>query len=238
MSTPPDDQASNRDSGIHGYSEGRPNKNVLMITYVFPPAAWVGAHRTLKYCRYLGGHGWTPVVLTARTDRVTFTDESLLHQLPPGIDIYRTLDIDPAKWEDKLAQRKLRRRQRTDDKPASPSPSASLLAARAARSTEWRKKFTDWLKILLKDSPDSHLFWVPFAIFRGIRILLSRRIDVIYCSTPPHSSHIAAFLLAKAFRKRVFFIRYDRAFVPGSSSASENAIGPPMLAILFMPDLG
>jgi len=47
---------------------------VLMITYVFPPAAWVGAHRTLKYCKYLGAHGWTPVVLTAKPIGVTFQD--------------------------------------------------------------------------------------------------------------------------------------------------------------------
>ena len=26
---------------------------VLMITYAFPPAAYVGVYRTLKYCKYL-----------------------------------------------------------------------------------------------------------------------------------------------------------------------------------------
>lgn len=207
---------SERSSGTHARSIERPNKKLLVITYVFPPAAWVGVHRTLKYCRYLGRHGWTPVVLTARTDGVTFTDESLLQQLPPEVDVYRTLDMDPAKWEDKLAQRKLRHKKHVSARPDERASSASLPAASTGRWTAWRKSLTDWLKILLKDSPDSHVFWVPFAIFRGMRILLSQRIDIVYCSTPPHSSHIAAFALAKAFRKPYVLDFRDPWYVAGS----------------------
>jgi glycosyltransferase involved in cell wall biosynthesis len=39
------------------------------------------------------------------------------------------------------------------------------------------------------------------ACLRGVYVLLTRRVDVIYSSSPPHSSHLAAFLLATCFRK-------------------------------------
>jgi glycosyltransferase involved in cell wall biosynthesis len=54
---------------------------------------------------------------------------------------------------------------------------------------------------LLLESPDSHVFWVPIAFLRGCRVLLTTKVDVVYSSSPPHSSHVAAFLLSKLFRK-------------------------------------
>jgi len=193
---------------------GSRNRHVLIITYAFPPAALVGVHRTLKYCRYLGDYGWTPVVLTARTTGVAFTDERLLAQLPSHIDVHRTCDIDPAKWEDRLAQRKLRR-QRDLAQSGRPGQTGSNAQGSQPASTILGR-LKGFLKALLKNSPDSHIFWVPFAFMRGAWIILTRPVDVIYCSTPPHSSHIAAFLLAKAFGKPYVLDFRDPWYVCGS----------------------
>jgi glycosyltransferase involved in cell wall biosynthesis len=54
---------------------------------------------------------------------------------------------------------------------------------------------------LLLQCPDSHVFWVPFAILRGALVLLTRQVDVICSSSPPHSSHLASAALAKCFGK-------------------------------------
>jgi glycosyltransferase involved in cell wall biosynthesis len=178
-------------------SPARDRKRVLMITYVFPPSGWVGGRRTHKYCKYLGAHGWEPVVLTAQTTGVTFKDDALLRQLPPDLQVFRTFDLDPAKWEDWLAQR-ARRGGGNGSSQAAMSGTSSGGAPR--RKGLWTRA-KDLLKSLLKESPDSHLFWVPFAFLTGVRIMLTRRIDVIYCSSPPHSSHLIAYLLAKCFRK-------------------------------------
>ncbi len=180
-------------------TESANNNKVLMITYVFPPAAWVGAHRTLKYCKYLGTHGWTPIVLTAKPIGVTFVDESLLRQLPPDVVVHRTFDIDPAKWEARLAKRKLdRRRTAVSDTSVRDGVVESRIPE---RSPGFLTRMKDLLKAIVKDSPDSHIFWVPFAFVRGVLVLLKEKVDIIYCTTPPHSSHFAAFLLAKCFRK-------------------------------------
>src|SRR4029453_4249159 len=84
-------------------------KRVLMITYAFPPVAFVGVHRIRKYCRYLGAHGWMPLVLTAKPCGVSFMDETLGQEIPQDVEVYRTVDFDPAKWLDKLSRSTLRR---------------------------------------------------------------------------------------------------------------------------------
>jgi glycosyltransferase involved in cell wall biosynthesis len=174
---------------MNARSDGH-DKTVLMITYVFPPAAWVGGHRTMKYCKFLGTHGWKPIVLTARPTGVTFTDNKLLKQVPPEVEVHRTLDFDPAKIEAWLARNKTK-------KASAPAAEAAGAASAAPTRSSWWKGLKRAIKSLAKESPDSHLFWVPFAVMRGLYILATRKVDVIYCSSPPHSSHFIAYLLAK-----------------------------------------
>ena len=186
---------------------------ILIITYVFPPSAWVGTHRTLKYCKYLGDHGWTPIVLTPRTSGVTFTDESLLKQVPSRVVVHRTLDLDPAKWEARLAEWQIKRRAaKSNDSPAVGAPSAAALNRRHGL---WAK-VKSVIKALLTDNPDSHVFWIPFVVVRGIRVLLTKQVDIIYCTSPPHSSHLAAAVLAKLFRVPLVLDFRDPWYVRGS----------------------
>lgn len=201
---------------------GAKNK-VLIITYVFPPAAWVGGHRTLKYCKYLGNHGWTPVVLTARPIGVTFKDENLLRQLPAYVSVHRTFDVDPAKWEARLAEGKVKRRNPAAGMPHTVSgiSSAGQLPAHPPGLLVRAK---DLIKAILKESPDSHIFWVPFAFLRGMAVLLKDKVDVIYCTSPPHSAHFTAFLLAKCFRKPYVLDFRDPWYVDGSVRSPGNKI--------------
>ena len=172
----------------------REQHKVLIITYVFPPAAYVGTYRTLKYCKYLLDYGWTPVVLTIDPAGVVYQDEALSRQVPDHIRIYRTFDIDPAKWLNRLSR--AAENSRGASTAAGPVRNRPPSGARRL----W-KRLGRRLSVLLTESPDSHVFWVPFAVLKGAQILLRENIDVIYCTSPPQSSHMAAFLLAKWFRK-------------------------------------
>ncbi len=194
------------------------NSRVLIVTYAFPPVAYVGVFRTLKYCKYLGGHHWTPVVLTARPGKGTFIDENLCRQIPPDTRVHRTLDVDPAKWLARLSRPKPRPAATVTDArtAASGMPEASSDGQPARRDGLW-KRFKRFVHTLLTASPDSHIFWVPFAFLRGAWILLRERIDVIYCTSPPHSSHLAAFLLARCFRKPYVLDFRDPWYVLGSA---------------------
>jgi glycosyltransferase involved in cell wall biosynthesis len=205
---------------IPGYEKmnqkGASNKKILILSYPFPPTAYVGVHRTLKYCKYLGRHGWTPIVLTAKPIGVTFQDENLLRQLPPEVEVYRTLDFDPAKWEDKLAKRKRWRAQVAGaNVPAEAGPVVSESAS-GASGPGVLSRLKQLIKGLLKDSPDSHVFWVPFALLRGVAILLRKKVDIIYSTSPPHSTHLAAYLLARCFCKPYVLDFREPWYVNGS----------------------
>lgn len=189
---------------------------VLIITYVFPPVAYVGGYRTLKYCKYLSDYGWTPLVLTARATGATFRDENLLRQVPAHVRVYRTLDIDPEKWEAKLADWKA-----IVVRPGRMQPDTPDYSITPKRETQQQvyglwARMKAFVKALLKGSPDSHIFWAPSALLRGSWLLLTEQVDVVYCSSPPHSSHIIAYLLAKCFRKPYVLDFRDPWYVSGS----------------------
>src|SRR5579872_4109523 len=83
---------------------------ILVITYAFPPAAYVGVFRTLKYCKYLGEFGWDPCVLTVRPGPAAHRDDSLCAQIPSGVTVFRTFDLDPTNLI-RAVSRLIRRRQ-------------------------------------------------------------------------------------------------------------------------------
>ena len=174
-------------------------RTVLVIAYAFPPEAYVGSRRTLKYCKYLGEFGWRPIVLTIKPRATAFQDERLTHQLPENLEVHRTRDVDGVEWMTKAAAWWHRLRKRTDAAAGSP---ASAPAGEPGKAAPGRlDRFKALIDRLLLETPDSHLLWVPIAFMRGARILLTRRVDVVYSSSPPHSSHLTGYLLAKIFRK-------------------------------------
>jgi len=204
---------------MHRQRDDHPDaaKGVLMISYAFPPAAYVGVHRTLKYCKYLRESGWHPLVVTIDPTAVLVQDGRLARELPPEVEVFRTRDIDPAKWLASRSAGAPRKEART-----SSSAHERTSARDSSRPTSVTSRVKQFIRKALLESPDSHIFWVPFAFVKGIQILLTRRIDVIYSSSPPHSSHLAAWLLSKCFRKPHVADFRDPWFVQGSKRT-----GPP-----------
>ena len=74
-------------------------KNVLMLTFSWPPRPGTGTWRPLKFAKYLPRYGWTPTVLTAcgwgRQDRRFLPAE--------GWDGCRAFDVMP--WGDDMLAR-------------------------------------------------------------------------------------------------------------------------------------
>jgi len=65
-------------------------KKVLVVAYQFPPAGGSGVQRTAKFAKYLPAYGWEPVILTRETNRLVLRDDTLLEDLPSGMEIIRT----------------------------------------------------------------------------------------------------------------------------------------------------
>ena len=72
-------------------------KNLLFITYHFPPTGGSGVQRGLKFAKYLPEYGWNPIVLCADHKFLKQPkDFSLLNELSPTTQIHRfpALDIN------------------------------------------------------------------------------------------------------------------------------------------------
>jgi len=81
-------------SRINGRTHTKAEKNVLMITYHFPPLSGSGVFRSLKFAKYLPQFGWDPIVLGADRARADwrYVDQSLLDEIPDSVDVIRIAD--------------------------------------------------------------------------------------------------------------------------------------------------
>ncbi len=135
-------------------------KNVLMISYYFPPLGLGGVQRPAKFAKYLPQFGWKPTVLTVKTVAYYGYDSTLLDELH-NVEIVRTGSLDPL--------RVLRWR-----KPIS-SP----------QFEEGYRKFSNWFFV-----PDSKILWLPFAGSTAFRLIREKQIRAVWTTAPPYSSHL------------------------------------------------
>lgn len=170
-------------------------KKVLIIAYAFPPMSYAGVFRTLRFCKYLPQFEWKPLVLTIKETPYHNKDYSLIEQLPKHVKVYRTSTIDPAKW---YANRPRAKNSITGSD--SQLDSKSEIPKYSFHKNNLFKGVKKFLFNLVS-FPDHMIFWIPFAVINGIKILLKEKPDVIYTSSPPHSSHFIGLILSKLFQK-------------------------------------
>ena len=65
-------------------------RQVLFVTYYFPPLGGAGVQRALKFVKYLPQFGWKASVLTVRPPRGRLLDASLLEEIPASASVFRT----------------------------------------------------------------------------------------------------------------------------------------------------
>ena len=142
-----------------------------MIAYEFPPTAAGGVMRTVKFCKYLPELGWEPHVLTPKCSTVTSRDPSMLVELGHRTQVHRTRGLE---YERILARMK----------------NASW-GGRIGRALEWR------LRGMLDGAavPDTKSYWAIPAVMRGISIVRSQGVDLLYSTSWPFSDHLAGLAL-------------------------------------------
>lgn len=138
--------------------------NLLIVSYPFPPIPYAGTYRMLRLCKGLSELGVNIHVLTIKQYMDIPNDLDLLSQIPKAVRVHRTPTLDP--W---------RKYQ--------------------AIKSRWKhvpgfRIFNKLISLLLKiiSIPDHMIFWIPFAIREGNRIVKQFRIDSIVVSAPPNSS--------------------------------------------------
>ena len=166
---------------------------VLVITYFFPPVGGGGVVRTLKYVTYLPRWGWQPVVIAPGDPAFPVRDKSLIATLATDLEVHRTASLEPGRMPT-LATRLLSRRRSSSagvevDLTTTSAPGSRSMRVLRKASIGWNRV---WAVLLF---PESAIAWMPFAVRAGLKANKRRRIDVIYSSALPISTHIAAGLI-------------------------------------------
>lgn len=165
-------------------------KKVLIIAYYFPPLGWSGVQRTLKFVKYLRDFGWEPVVATVGKTKFSVLDESLLEDIPEGIEIIR---IDDVKFKDITDEMKEKMRQYTN-------PSFDIISDENLKN-EYEKQIEGIFEklrsfVLL---PDGNAVWANNVIKEISDKINLQDISVIYTTSSPYSTHIAGYFLRKKY---------------------------------------
>ena len=160
-------------------------KNVLFISYYFPPSGGSGVQRGLKFVKYLRDFGWNPIVLTVDPKSAAYPeiDEGLLDDIPDGVKVIRTDSWDPyAAYASLLGKKK------------SDAVGVGFLGA---DHDSWKEKVARFVRANLF-FPDARVGWVRHARRAARELLKSTNIDAIVSSGPPHSAHLIAESIAKS----------------------------------------
>ena len=153
-------------------------RKVLIITYYWPPSGGAGVQRWLKFVKYLRNFGWEPVVYTPENPEYPAIDNSLLKDIPQGIEIVRTPIWEPYSFYKKLVGAKKNERI-----------NAGFLSEK--KRPGLAERFSIWLRGNFF-IPDARKFWIKPSIKFLVKYLKHHPVDAIVSTGPPHSMHMIA----------------------------------------------
>lgn len=159
-------------------------KRVLIICYYWPPAGGSGVQRHLKFAKYLRDFGWEPVIYTAKNGEYPEYDQSLLAEIPSGIEVVKRSIIEPYTFYKWFAGK----RQKDRITPNFFSQKNPGLFNRLA--------------IFLRSNffiPDARMWWVKPSVAYLEKYLSKKPVEVIVSTGPPHSLH----LIAKEIKRKL-----------------------------------
>ncbi len=160
-------------------------KNVLFITYFWPPSGKATLHWPLKMIQHLPGFGWQPFVLTADEDTFSSQDESLLKEVASDLKVFKSRALEPFD---------LYRRLLGKEKNAPLTASETISTANRGL----RHRLAIWIRMNLF-IPDARIGWYWNAVRKGKQILRSENIQAIVSIGPPHTTLLVGKKLSKEF---------------------------------------
>jgi len=144
-------------------------RNILYISYYFPPMGLSGVQRTTKFVKYLPEYNWKPHVLTTTADSFYAYDESLMDNfVGREIEILRT--------------------QQKGNKSRKVRKLPSYFIQKIGRFV---------LNFLYQ--PDSKIKWKNPALQLGRELIKENKIEVIVATAPPFTDFLIARELSKEF---------------------------------------
>ena len=158
-------------------------KNVLFITYYWPPSGKASLHWPLKMIKYLPQFGWQPIVLTIEEDTFSAKDESLLKEIDNNLKVFKSKSFEPFDLYKKFTGKK-------KDEQLIASDTISTV------NKSLTHRISIWIRMNLF-IPDARVGWYFNAVNQGKKIVEKETIDAIVSIGPPHTTHLIGMTLSK-----------------------------------------
>ncbi|WP_294296767.1 glycosyl transferase family 1 [uncultured Chryseobacterium sp.] len=158
-------------------------KKILIITYYWPPAGGPGVQRWLKFAKYLPENGWTPVIYTPENPSYPLLDESLMKDIPEGLEMVKIKIWEPYQLAEKLNKSNKKFKAGQFD---------------VGQNQSWKSRLSIWVRGNFF-IPDARVFWVKPSVKFLEQYLQENKIDVVVSSGPPHSLHLIGLALKEKF---------------------------------------
>lgn len=146
---------------------------VLIITYYWPPAGGSGVQRWLKFVKYLQDFGITPVVYTVQNPDYPILDETLVEDIPKGVEVVKQPIWEPYQLASVFSKKK---KVKTN---------AGFLGT--------QKGIRSQIATYIRANyfiPDARKFWIQPSVKFLETYLLEHNINTIISTGPPHTTHM------------------------------------------------
>ncbi|MEE4196532.1 MAG: glycosyltransferase family 4 protein [Bacteroidales bacterium] len=158
-------------------------KKVLIITYYWPPSGGAGVQRWLKFAKYLPEFGVEPVIYTPSNPESPVEDNSLLEDIPPGIQVIKRKIFEPYSFY-KIFTGKSQKQK----------VNAGFIQEN--KKTGFLESIAVWIRGNLF-IPDARKFWVNPSVKFLKKFIAENQIETVISTGPPHSMHLIALQLKK-----------------------------------------
>ncbi|NUM32602.1 MAG: hypothetical protein HUU47_09810 [Bacteroidetes bacterium] len=161
-------------------------KNILILTYYWPPSGGGGVQRWMYFSVYLSKLGFNPTVVTVNPQKASYPliDHSQTSMVKDIETIY-TDTLEPFKIYSLLKS----------GKKSSEIPYGNLGSNNGG-------VFSKIMAFVRANFfiPDARKGWVKFAVKASTQILKNRKFDWLITTGPPHSTHLAGLYLSEKFK--------------------------------------
>ncbi len=152
---------------------------VLILTYYWPPAGGSGVQRWLKFVKYLRDFDIEPIVYTVENQNFSIVDETLLNEIPEGIEVLKKPIFEPNQFLSLFGSNS--KKQSAGFLDSKPTLFGKI--ARFIRANYF--------------IPDARKFWIQPSVKFLLKKLKESPVDVVITTGPPHSLHIIGWELKK-----------------------------------------
>ena len=145
---------------------------ILFIALAFPPMLGARSLSNLYHTKYLSKFGWKIDVLTiSPSSKYPLFDKSLIEMLPTSARIYRTYPGLHKVYHNIIKSN-----------------------SNSSRSSVGAKRILKLSELMI---PDPTIFWYPFAVAQGLKLINKNKYDVLISSASPSTTHLIGYTLKK-----------------------------------------